>query len=141
MVFGPVLIIGAGTTGLAVAQGLQKAGIPYLVFDAKAESTPSPTDWPTSLHRSTSLLKSLLPNDLADRLETDAVVDQSLVGCGNTLSIFDGVNGDLVSESTADGGCLRLSRNKLRVICREGIQVKVGEHLLKPLLRPYVRNS
>ena len=73
-----VLIVGAGVCGLAIAHGLQKASVSYTIFEAEEESTFRSREWTMALHWSIPMLESLLPDDLAARLKTDAVVDKSL---------------------------------------------------------------
>ena len=128
MSFDPVLIIGSGVCGLAIAQGLQKLDIPFLIFEAEDE-TFHPGDWTAGLDRSIPKLRSLLPADIGDRLETDAVVDSSLDYSqypNNIISLFDGVNGELFNETTITSDNLRVNGTKLRALCHESIEVRVS---------------
>ena len=128
MSFDPVLIIGSGVCGLAIAQGLQKLDIPFLIFEAEDE-TFHPGDWTAGLDRSISKLKSLLPTNIGDPLETDVVVDPSFdygQYPNNTISLFDGVNGELFNETTITGDNLRVNGTKLRALCHEGVDVRVS---------------
>ena len=84
----PVLIIGAGISGLALAQGLKKAGIPFHVF----ESDPSPAFRPQGYRfriqgNGIPALRELLPADLFERFEKVCAV--TVLGFGN-INAFDG---------------------------------------------------
>ena len=74
------------------------------------------------------MLKSLLPDDMAVRLDKEVVVDPSLdysVHPNNTMGVFDGKSGELVQEITSEGNCLRVSRRKLRTFVEERIEIQV----------------
>ena len=125
---GPVLIIGAGVCGLTIAQGLRNANIPFRIFESGDDSELSSMNRAVTLDRSLSLLRALLPKDVADRLETTVVVDGSL-HCdqhqNNAITIFDGCSGDLINEVFAKDRSLRVDETKLRAVCFESIEVKV----------------
>lgn len=128
MGFEPVLIIGAGVCGLAIAHGLQKYEIPFLIFEDEDELALPLQDCSIALHSSIPMLKCLLSKDLADRLDTDVAVDKGLDYSqppNNTIGIFDGVSGDSLSEIKANGEYLRASKRNLRALCHEGINVRV----------------
>lgn len=131
-----ILIIGAGITGLTIAQGLQTSNIPFTVFEAEPQDLFRPREWTMGIHWSLENLEALLPEHLRDRLMADASVDPSLDygECpNNCMRIYEGVEGSLVKEvgvRSGDGGegrVLRVSRRKLRALCAEGIDVKVSE--------------
>ena len=140
-----ILIIGAGICGLAIAQGLKNAGIPFTIFEGEGEDTFRPREWTMALHWSVPMLEKLLPEHLAARLKTDAVVDPSLDYTqypNNIIPIFDGVDGEVIREIPSDG--LRVSRRKLRALCGEGIDVHVS-YLKPPFIvleaTPYVESA
>jgi hypothetical protein len=66
----PILIIGAGISGLALAQGLKKAGIPFHVF----ENDPTPAFRPQGYRfrvdgGGAAALREVLTDDLFERFE------------------------------------------------------------------------
>ena len=67
----PVIIIGAGMVGLAFAQALSKAGIPFKIYE---RDTPDDTEkrrgWALTVHWALDALETCLPEDLFDRLES-----------------------------------------------------------------------
>lgn len=121
-----VIIIGAGLSGLAIAHGLKKEGIPFTIVDAEQEKVVRPRRWTMALHWGLPLLEALLPKHLADRLRLDAAVDPSLdyqKYPNNVIGIYDGATGQIVKEVPSIG--LRVDRTRLRALCAEGIDVKV----------------
>lgn len=130
-----ILTIGAGITGLAIAHGLQNRNVPFSIFEAEPEGTFRPREWTIGIHWSLKNLEALLPEHLRARLISDASVDPSLdpsVYPTNSMSIYEGVGGKLMKEigvrgdDGGEGKLMRVSRRKLRALCAEGIDVKVG---------------
>ena len=88
----PILIIGGGIAGLALAQGLRKVGfpsrerqtaeggnqkhIPFLLFERDVSAQSRPQGWALTIHFSLTRLLELLPDDIACRLHT-CKLDQS----------------------------------------------------------------
>jgi 2-polyprenyl-6-methoxyphenol hydroxylase-like FAD-dependent oxidoreductase len=128
-----VLIIGAGITGLSIAHGLEKAGIPYTIFESEEFGQSRPKEWTMGIHWSLPLLEGLLPKHLASRIRTDASVDAALdydEHPNNGAYIFDGVSGKVLKDlAVTSGRLVRVSRRKLRALCAEGIDIKYGHRL------------
>lgn len=126
----PVLIIGAGICGLTIAQGLQESNIPFLIFDARNESDLSSDTWPVTLQSSLPLLKSLLPKDVADRLETHAGIEYSLSSNLQKPTGDFALTGDERDEPDSRDQqydrYLSVNKAKLRALFREGIFVQVS---------------
>ena len=122
-----VLIVGAGMTGLAIAHGLKQAGIKYTIFDTEDGVRFRPREWTMGMHWGLPMLEKLLPPHLADRIPTDGSVDGSLdwnEPPHNGAYIFDGVNGDVLKDLTPPTGrIVRVSRRRVRALCREEIDV------------------
>jgi UDP-N-acetylmuramoylalanine-D-glutamate ligase len=123
----PVLLIGAGICGLAIAHGLQEANIPFCIFDTEDDSTAQSTDWQIACHSGMPMLKKLLSENIADRLDVDAIVDPTLDCNRYTGCAFERSGGELVGEVAADGECLRISRAKFRSMCCEGVDIEVSD--------------
>lgn len=125
-----VLIIGAGMTGLSIAHGLDQAGIKYTIFDSEGreDHRSRSKEWTMGMHWGLPLLESLLPPHLARRIPTDGAVDGSLdysIPINNGSYIFDGVSGEILKDLTPPSGrIIRVSRRKIRALCREEIDVK-----------------
>lgn len=132
-----VLIIGAGVTGLLIAHGLQQAGMKYTLFETEEQTRWRAKEWTMGIHWGLPLLESLLPPDLAARIETDGSVDPSLdwrTPPNNGALIYDGVDGKLLKDLTPEGRNVRVSRRRLRKLCQEGVTIH-WSHTLESLER------
>ncbi|KAJ4985309.1 hypothetical protein SVAN01_09160 [Stagonosporopsis vannaccii] len=130
-----VLIVGAGTSGLLVAQGLKKNGIAFTVFESETSTTyqTRPREWGMTLHWGSSHIASCLPEHLAARFN-EAYADPSLKPDAVTgLPIHNGKTGDLIMLMGAEKP-MRVSRKKMRNLFSEGIDVQYG----KQAVRAYV---
>jgi len=128
-----VLIIGAGITGLTIAQSLKSRNIPFTIFDAEPPSAARRREWTMGIHWGLPILDALLPEHLAERLH-EVSVDPSLdygKYPNNAPRIYDGLSGKCVKELSiknddgSEGREMRVSRRKLRALCAEGIDVQV----------------
>src|SRR6201992_3355242 len=71
----PILIIGAGISGLAMAQGLLKFGIPFRIYERDAALNTRLQGYRFRIHGSgQEALASLLPADLYNRLEGSCAI-------------------------------------------------------------------
>ncbi|KAH4162708.1 hypothetical protein HBI81_222970 [Parastagonospora nodorum] len=123
-----VLIIGAGTSGLLIAQGLKKASIPFTIFESETPSTyqTRPREWGMTLHWGSSHIASCLPESLVARFN-EAYADPTQSPDAVTgLPIYNGATGELIMEMGADKPC-RVSRKKMRNLFAEGIDVRYGK--------------
>ncbi|KAF2788432.1 FAD/NAD(P)-binding domain-containing protein [Melanomma pulvis-pyrius CBS 109.77] len=124
------LIIGAGTSGLLVAQGLKKAGLPFTIFEQETAQTyqTRPREWGMTLHWGSSHITSCLPPDIVARLP-EAYADPGLSPDAVTgLPIHNGKTGELLMEMKAEKPC-RVSRKKLRNLFAEGLDIQYGKEL------------
>ena len=124
----PILIVGAGICGLAIAQGLQKHNIPCLIFDARSGPDESQENWTAVPWSGGQLLRSLLPEQLAARLEKYAMPIHSLkpeedeTDCGFPWDA-EQLNRE---DKLQDNECFSVAEAKLRALCHEGIDVLVS---------------
>lgn len=121
------LIIGAGITGLLLAQALKKHGVSFSIFDRDSSPGQDSTrtkGWGLALHWSLSNLYSLLPRDLVDRLP-ETYVDPSVAKGDSHFPFFDLDTGERRFEIRSEER-IRVSREALRNLLLEGISVKVG---------------
>jgi 2-polyprenyl-6-methoxyphenol hydroxylase-like FAD-dependent oxidoreductase len=65
---GPILIIGSGVSGLTLAQACRKEGIPYRIFERDESPTARGAGWGLTLAQSLPSFRSLVPDDILDRL-------------------------------------------------------------------------
>ncbi|KAL2189213.1 FAD/NAD(P)-binding domain-containing protein [Thermothelomyces heterothallicus CBS 203.75] len=125
----PIIIIGAGISGLLLAQYLRKSGtrVPFRVFERDADLTTRGIGWGLTLHWSLPALRSLLPEDIVRRLP-EAYVDRAAVAEGrpSTFPFFDLSTGELKAKTpTADESQrIRVTRDRLRCLLSTGVDIQ-----------------
>jgi 2-polyprenyl-6-methoxyphenol hydroxylase-like FAD-dependent oxidoreductase len=125
----PVLIIGAGITGLLIAQGLKKANINYKIFDVEPSAQSyRRRDWGMSIHWSRPLLEKLLPQELWNRLP-EIQVDPSFDAAAEySIPFYNAKTGELLKTAPTPNA-IRASRRKMRDFCAQGIEVQYNKKL------------
>ncbi|KAJ6189224.1 hypothetical protein N7519_004132 [Penicillium mononematosum] len=122
-----VLIVGAGSAGLALAHGLKKAGIPFLIFE-KEEAPTRKRNWSIGLHWGYEPLQYLVPADILAGLK-QAQVDPHIPTTHNDrLPMINGESGALITELKSSK-VYRLRRDKFRAMLLQGIDVRWGKRL------------
>lgn len=127
-----VLIVGAGVTGLLLAQSLKRSSIPFAIYEAEEAATTirGQRDWGMSIQWALPLLQQILPEDLFIRLQTTSVDPHYVFpDDGNVMPVYNVETGELV-KSIPLVKMLRVSRRKFRALCAEGIDVTY-DHVLK----------
>ncbi|KAL2158154.1 hypothetical protein VTH06DRAFT_4722 [Thermothelomyces fergusii] len=125
----PIIIIGAGITGLLFAQYLRKSGtgVPFRIFERDADLTTRGIGWGLTLHWSLPALKSLLPEDIVRRLP-EAYVDRAAVAEGrpSTFPFFDLSTGELKAKTPAadESQRIRVARDRLRRLLSTGLDIQ-----------------
>ncbi|KAK7512472.1 monooxygenase [Phyllosticta citriasiana] len=124
-----VLIVGAGITGLLIAQGLKKEGIRYTIFDAEPSATHyRPREWGMSIHWALPLLRDCLPDELLDRVRSTTVDPSYDPPETLLLPTFNGKTGEHMKDLPLPL-LYRVVRRKFRSLCAEGIDVEYGKTL------------
>ncbi|CZR55964.1 related to monooxygenase [Phialocephala subalpina] len=122
-----VLIIGAGITGLLIAQGLKSAGIKYTVFETSNPDDPRTREWTLGVHYAGTDLESLLPPPLYFRLR-EAYTDPHHVfpSSGHeSTPVYNTATGEKI-HAIPRPDTINVSRRRMRKLCSEGIEVKYG---------------
>ena len=126
----PVLIIGAGISGLLLAQALRSRGILFRIFERDTDFSTRGIGWGLTLHWSLPALRTLLPPELAARLP-EAYVDREAVeaGMGSRFPFYDLSSGELVlaAPPASQAERVRVSRARLRTLLSTGIEVEVRD--------------
>ena len=124
----PVLIIGAGITGLLLAQALKESNppIPFRIFERDPTADYRGAGWGLTIHWALSEFLSLLPEHLATRLP-ETFVDRD--------AVRDGRKGNFLLYDLRDGRemyrvppaeRMRVSRERLRALLMEGVDIEVS---------------
>lgn len=122
----PIIIVGAGISGLVLAQYLHKSQIPFLIFDRDASITARSGGWGLTLHWSLPALKELLPEHIVLRLdETFVNKDAALDGDVGRFQFFNLKTGIPLYEVPATER-IRVNRTKFRELLVTGIDVQVS---------------
>ncbi|RFU72369.1 fad binding domain-containing [Trichoderma arundinaceum] len=128
-----ILIIGAGVSGLLLAQHLKREGIPYRIFERDADLATRGAGWGLTLHWSLTALQSLLPPSLAERICDESSVDRwaDRRGEASRFPFFDLVSGELKTQTpgAVKSARIRVTRERLRKLLAEGIEIEWGKTL------------
>lgn len=121
-----VIIVGGGCSGLALAQGLKKVGIPVTVLEkAGQESKTTGRDWNMATHWSLPDLAELLPPEMFARLPSATVDPHTPIHELDELLFLQGDTGEPLLSMPIQN-LHRLRRSKLRALLGEGIDVRYG---------------
>ncbi|GJD03604.1 FAD binding domain-containing protein [Colletotrichum higginsianum] len=124
----PVIIVGAGVSGLLLAQHLRKTDVPFRLYERDADFTTRGVGWGLTLHWSLPALRSLLPEDLVARLP-DAYVDRAAVARGeaSAFPFFDLSTGELkgAGPRAPESLRIRVTRERLRRLLATGVDIQV----------------
>ncbi|KAK4210199.1 hypothetical protein QBC37DRAFT_475158 [Rhypophila decipiens] len=119
-----ILIIGAGISGLLLAQYLRKSGISFSVFERDTDFNTRGGGWGLTLHWSLPALRALLPDELVERLP-ETYVDREAVEKGkiSTFPFYDLTTGELRGQSPPAPASqrVRVTREKFRRLLADGV--------------------
>lgn len=120
-----ILIVGAGITGLVLAQALKKHGVTFSVFERDPDVSARGRGWGLTIHWSLDTFISLLPQHLVDRL-SEAYVDPeaSKRGENGNFLFFDLSSGE-TRWKVPPNKRIRVSRERLRALLLEGLDIQV----------------
>ncbi|KAF2121213.1 FAD-binding domain-containing protein [Lophiotrema nucula] len=118
----PVLIVGGGIVGLTLAQALQKAQIPYQIFERDASAAHATEGWGLTIHWALRAFESCLPPETFNRLRDVQVdVQQGDNDTGRFLFL------DLATAEPKyvipPSKRTRVHRRKLRALLADGLPV------------------
>ncbi|RGP69624.1 hypothetical protein FSPOR_4729 [Fusarium sporotrichioides] len=123
----PVLIIGAGISGLLLAQSLTQHNVPVRVFERDANLETRGVGWGLTLNWSLPALQSLLPEHLYSRLP-EAYVDRQAIkeGLSSSFPFFDLATGELKASTpkAPEASRMRVTRQGLRTLLATGINIE-----------------
>ncbi|KAJ5131698.1 hypothetical protein N7448_005856 [Penicillium atrosanguineum] len=124
-----VLIIGAGISGLVLAQHLQRLGVRFEIFDRDSALDARNGGWGLTLHWALPILRDLLPAHLVDKFPGTFVnKDASSRGDVGSFQFFNLKSGEALYSIPAQER-IRVNRGRLRELLTSGINVHVGRYL------------
>ncbi|PYH89997.1 FAD/NAD(P)-binding domain-containing protein [Aspergillus ellipticus CBS 707.79] len=125
----PVLIAGAGISGLLLAQHLQQLGVPYQLFEQDSAIDARSGGWGLTLHWALPALRELLPDHLVARLP-ETYVNKAAAARGDTgrFQFFDLQTGSALYSVPAEER-IRVSRVRLRQLLATDLDVQWNKTL------------
>ncbi|KAF5666673.1 FAD-binding protein [Fusarium heterosporum] len=128
----PILIIGAGISGLLLAQSLGQYGIPVRVFERDNNLETRGAGWGLTLNWSLPALQSLLPEHIFTQIP-EAYVDRKAVaeGLSSAFPFFDLSTGGLKASTpkAPESSRTRVTRQGLRNVLASGVNVEWNKAL------------
>ena len=125
---GKVVIIGAGCTGCALGQGLKKAGVRCVIYEARRRGAAS-REWNMGLHWAVPGLRSLIPEPMWANIQSAQVDPHYQTGKGETVPFFHGESGAVLAQLRMDF-LYRLHRNRFRDLLADGLEIHEGKALI-----------
>lgn len=110
----PILIVGAGISGLTLAQALCKEGIPFQIVQQDSSSSSRSAGWGLMIHWALPTFLDLLPQEVQERLP-DTYVNQEAVNKGEigNFAFYDLGSGE-ARWKVPPNKRIRVSRERLR---------------------------
>ncbi|KAL2691582.1 hypothetical protein Neosp_001971 [[Neocosmospora] mangrovei] len=124
-----VIIIGAGITGLIVAQGLKRLGIRYSIFEKEVCLNYRSNEWTMAIHWALDRLENIVPPEVFSQIPLISCNPAVPVEAGGLYPIIQAETGNLLTGVPYEKG-LRVSRSRMRALCAEGIEVQYGKNLV-----------
>lgn len=126
----PVLIVGAGISGLVLAQYLQSHGVRFEIFDRDSALDARTGGWGLTLHWALPVLRALLPPHLVERFsETFVNKEASARGDVGSFQFFNLKSGEALYSVPAEER-IRVNRGRLRELLTSGLDVRVRSRLI-----------
>ncbi|GAB1195902.1 hypothetical protein APSETT444_005167 [Aspergillus pseudonomiae] len=125
----PVLIVGAGISGLILAQYLKTQGVPFQIFERDSAVDARSGGWGLTLHWALPALRQLLPEEIVAQLP-ETYVNKEAAARGDTgrYQFFDLKSGEALYNVPA-AERIRVSRVRMRQLLTSGIDVQWNKSL------------
>lgn len=121
----PIIIVGAGITGLVLAQALTKLSIPFVIYERDPDPLHRGKGWGITIHWALSSLLGLLPQSTIDRLP-EAFVDGEATRNGeNGNFLFFNLRTAEALWQVPPSKRIRMGREKFRRVLMNGISINV----------------
>jgi 2-polyprenyl-6-methoxyphenol hydroxylase-like FAD-dependent oxidoreductase len=124
----PVLIVGAGISGLVLAQYLQSQEVRFEIFESDSALDARTGGWGLTLHWALPALRALLPPQVVERFpDTFVNKEASARGDVGSFQFFNLKSGESLFSVPAEER-IRVNRGRLRELLTSGIDVRVRFH-------------
>ncbi|KAK8181817.1 hypothetical protein IWZ00DRAFT_115093 [Phyllosticta capitalensis] len=123
-----VMIIGAGSGGRLIAQGLKKAGIKCTVFERDPDLDSRPRDWNFGIYWAQTPLDLCLSEEVQEKIIT-AGVDKIPRSADATITFYNGKTGDVIKKIPTPH-YMRLRRREFARVMGHGIDVQYNKKLV-----------
>lgn len=134
----PIIIIGAGISGLLLAHFLSHHSIPFQIYERRPNLNTLNEGWGLTLHWSLPTLRELMGEALFARLP-ETYVDRGAVerGEGSRFPFFDLSTGEEKARTpvVGEGERVRVGRQALRRLLAGGLNIMVGLYGFMDLCR------
>ncbi|KJZ73186.1 hypothetical protein HIM_07383 [Hirsutella minnesotensis 3608] len=126
----PVLIVGAGISGLLLAQHLRQQGVPFRIFERDDDLSTRGVGWGLTLHWALPAMRQLLRPELTERLPY-AYVDRPGVeaSLASRFPFYDLSTGRRVCETPElpESHRVRVTRERLRELLATDVDIEWGK--------------
>lgn len=129
----PVLIVGAGPSGLLLAQSLRRRGVAFRILERDADFTTRGVGWGLTLNWALPIMRALLPDGLGDpaTLRAMACVDRRAVEGGGVsrFPYYDLTTAERIAAAppAPETARLRVTRERLRSLLATNLDIEVRE--------------
>ncbi|KAG8531886.1 uncharacterized protein KY384_003522 [Bacidia gigantensis] len=123
-----VLIIGAGSVGLLLAQRLKVLDIPCTVYEREVHLNARGRNWNFGIYWAQAPLAECLPQPVQDAISKAQVKPHAKIDEGATMPILNAETGEVLMRAPTPN-VLRLNRARLREVLAQAIDVKYGKRL------------
>ncbi|PKY04950.1 FAD binding domain-containing protein [Aspergillus campestris IBT 28561] len=123
-----VLVIGAGSTGLALAQGLKQSGISCIVVEKHDSIDAHPRDWNMGLHWGMDPLRSLMTDEMWSHIQSAQVDPSEPPAEHDCIKFLNAQTGECMAAIPVQS-FYRLRRRKLRGLLAQGLDIQYGKRL------------
>ena len=123
----PVIIVGAGITGLVLAQALTKRSIPFVIYERDPDPLHRGKGWGITIHWALNSLLGLLPQRIIDRLP-EAYVDGEATRNGDQGNfLFFNLRTAEALWQVPPAKRIRMAREKFRRLLMDGIEINASQ--------------
>ncbi|KAL4964334.1 FAD-dependent oxidoreductase [Aspergillus stella-maris] len=117
----PILIVGAGITGLILGQALKQRNIPFSIYERDPHLSSRHQGWAITLHWALSYLSSLLPPNVLNRIE-NVQVDQDVAKHDTGNFLYLNLKSGDIHWRIPPNKRWRVNRERLRSALLQGIE-------------------